>query len=185
MMTNHTILWRRLDEPGHDFCQLTSRGASWLLAGTAIFMHEQQPCRLDYEVICDSAWHTRSGRVTGQIGDAPVALEITVDSAQRWQLNGAAIPAVEGCIDFDLNFSPSTNLLSIRRMGLAIGAEAEVRAAWLHFPNFILEPLAQTYRRIGDATYFYTSLRFEYIADLQVDALGFVTDYPGLWRRER
>ena len=37
MMTNHTILWRRLDQPGYEFCQLSSRGVSWLLAGTAIY----------------------------------------------------------------------------------------------------------------------------------------------------
>ncbi len=185
MMTHHTILWRRLDLPGHEFCQLSRQDSGWQLAGTAIFINEQQPCRLDYVVLCDSAWHTRSGRVTGQLGDAPVALEIAVDSERRWRLNGVAAPAVEGCIDLDLNFSPSTNALSIRRLGLAIGAEAEVRAAWLHFPSFILEPLGQTYRRIGEAAYHYESLRFEYIADLQVDALGCVIDYPELWQRER
>lgn len=31
--------------------------------------------------------------------------------------------------DLDLNFSPSTNLIPLRRLGLAVGAEAPVRAA--------------------------------------------------------
>jgi hypothetical protein len=40
--------------------------------------------------------------------------------------NGAAVSAVEGCIDIDLKYSPSTNLLPIRRLNLAIGESAEV-----------------------------------------------------------
>lgn len=37
------------------------------------------------------------------------------------------------CVDIDLNFSPSTNLLPIRRFDLSVGASAIVRAAWLRF----------------------------------------------------
>jgi hypothetical protein len=41
--------------------------------------------------------------------------------------------AGEGCLDIDLGFSPSTNLLPIRRLTLAVGEAATVRAAWLPF----------------------------------------------------
>lgn len=83
-----------------------------------------------------------------------------------------------GCIDLDLNFSPSTNLLPIRRLGLAVGQEAAARAAWLRFPSFTLEPLDQRYRRIDAATYRYESAG-GFAADLAVDAAGVVTRYPG------
>ena len=66
-------------------------------------------------------------------------------------------PAVAGCVDLDLNFSPSTNLLPIRRLNLSVGQEAAVRAAWLRFPSFILEPLEQLYRRVDATTYRYES----------------------------
>src|SRR5438132_1248052 len=77
--------------------------------------------------------------------------------ARRWRLNGTECPAVAGCIDVDLNWSPSTNLLPICRLGLAPGQEAGVRAAWLRFPSFTLEPLEQRYRRLDAATYRYES----------------------------
>ncbi len=38
------------------------------------------------------------------------------------------------CVDIDLNFSSSTNLLPIRRLDLAIGQDAELTAAWLVSP---------------------------------------------------
>lgn len=183
-MTDQSILWRRLDCPGHEAGRLDFRDSCWYLSGTAVFAHNRQACRLDYVVVCAADWQTRSGRVTGWVATQPVAIELAVDSAHRWWLNGAACPAVEGCIDLDLNFSPSTNLLPIRRLDLATGAAAEVQAAWLRFPSFALEPLSQIYRRTGDTTYRYESAGGRFVADLQVNAAGFVTEYPNLWQIE-
>lgn len=80
-----------------------------------------------------------------------------VDREHRCRLNGIDPPAVAGCIDEDLNFSSSTNLLPIRRLILAVGQNAPVKAAWLKFPSFELEPLSQVYSRIDESTYRYES----------------------------
>jgi uncharacterized protein len=179
-----SILWRRLDQPGHESARLLSRQSEWHLAGTAVFAHDGQPCRLDYLVVCDSRWQTRSARITGWVGAETIELELSVDSARRWQLNGKERPEVMGCIDLDLNFSPSTNLLPIRRLDLPIGQEAAVRAAWLRFPGFLLEPLEQRYRRADAATYRYESAGGRFVTQLHVSASGFVTRYPGFWEAD-
>jgi uncharacterized protein len=184
LVIDQSILWRRLDQPGHEAGRLYQSDSGWHLTGTAVFAHNQQACRLDYLVTCDAAWQTRSGRVAGWVGTKPVAIDLAVDSAGRWWLNGAECPAVAGCIDLDLNFSPSTNLLPIRRLNLAVGAAAEVRAAWLRFPSFALEPLNQIYRRISSTTYRYESAGGQFVADLQVNGIGVVTEYPLLWQIE-
>jgi hypothetical protein len=150
----------------------------WLLSGTAAFAHEQQPCRLDYLIVCDSDWRTSSCRVTGWLGTQEIDIDISVDATGCWRLNGAERPEVKGCIDVDLNFSPSTNLLPIRRLGLMLGAEAEVQAAWLRFPSFRLERLDQRYRRIDAETYRYESAGGAFVTELNVNAAGFVTRYP-------
>jgi hypothetical protein len=176
---DQSILWRRLDRAGHEFARVLAQGADWQLSGTAVFVNEQQPCRLDYLVVCDRGWQTRSGRVVGWVGDARIDVDVAVDSARRWRLNGKLTLAVEGCIDLDLNFSPSTNLLPIRRLNLAIGHEAPVRAAWLRFPSFTLELLDQRYRRTTRTTYRYESGGGSFVADLEVNPDGLVTRYPG------
>jgi hypothetical protein len=84
---------------------------------------------------------------------------------------------VAGCLDLDLNFSPSTNLLPIRRLELAIGLKAKVQASWLRFPSFTVEPLVQPYRRIHAATYRYESAGGRFVTELQVNTGGFVTSY--------
>jgi hypothetical protein len=56
-MTDQSILWRRLDRPGHEAARLFAENSLWHLAGTAVFAHpatEGQSCRLDYLIICDA-----------------------------------------------------------------------------------------------------------------------------------
>ena len=40
-------------------------------------------------------------------------------------------PEYSDCVDVDLSFTPATNTLPIRRLGLDIGEEAEIHVAWL------------------------------------------------------
>jgi hypothetical protein len=184
MILNQTIIWRRLDEPGHEFAQLFFEDNVWRLSGTAIFAFgrpQRQPVRLDYLVMCDADWQTRSASVSGWVGDETICIDISVDEARRWRLNGVEVPAVEGCLDIDLSFSPSTNLLPIRRLRLNVGDEVAATAAWLRFPDFRLEPLSQSYRRISGAGYRYESGGGEFVAQLSVNEVGFVTSYPNLW----
>ena len=184
MLLNKSILWRGIHMPGHEACRLSTQNAQWHLAGAATFSHLEQPCRLDYMLVCDAGWNTLTGRISGWVGHTTVGIEIAVDPERNWRLNGIACAAVAGCIDLDLNFSPSTNLLPIRRLGLAIGEQADVNAAWLRFPSFKLEPLHQIYRRVEASTYRYESAGGSFGADLQVDTDGFVTNYPGLWQAD-
>jgi hypothetical protein len=173
-----------LDQPGHEAARLAYQPPFWRLMGAAVFAHEGQACRLDYEVVCNSVWETRSGRVSGWVGDEPVEIEIAVDASHHWYLNGEEYPQVDGCTDLDLNFSPSTNLLPIRRLGLSIGQGADVKAAWLRFPGFRLEPLEQRYIRINDGIYRYESAGGSFTRELSVNEAGFVTHYPGFWQAD-
>ncbi|MBW3569673.1 MAG: putative glycolipid-binding domain-containing protein [Gemmatimonadetes bacterium] len=180
-MQTDVILWRWMDRPGHEAARVERVEAEWHLAGTCAFANEGDACGLNYRVVCDGAWRTVRARVEGWIGARTVACEITVDADGRWRLNGDEVPAVAGCVDLDLNFSPSTNLLPIRRLGLEIGEEAAVSAAWLRFPSFELERLEQAYRRTGDLSYRYESAGRAFVRELQVNAAGLVTRYPDFW----
>jgi hypothetical protein len=177
---DETILWERLDAPGHESARLRIRGLDLFLEGSAVFRQEGAPCRLDYLVVADPGGRTSRGRVTGWLGDRAIEIEIATESG-RWLVNGAECPEVEGALDLDLNFSPSTNLLPIRRLALAVGQEAAVRAAWLQFPGFDLKPLEQTYRRLSSSRYRYRS-EGGFEAELLVRPSGFVTLYPGFSR---
>jgi hypothetical protein len=179
-MEQETILWKRIDLPGAESARLAVKAGGWQIAGTAVFTYQEQPCRLNYQIDCTANWETRSARVDGWVGAKAVDVRVSVDEERRWRVNGVEVPSVTGCIDIDLNFSPSTNLLPIRRLGLAVGQEHAVRAAWLRFPEFVIEPLEQTYRRIEENRYRYES-GGEFVREISVTSTGFATCYPDYW----
>lgn len=174
-------LWRRLDRPGHESARLLESVGGWSLSGYAVFHHDGSACGLAYRIHCDPDWRTRSADVEGWLGEKPILVRVEADRSGNWRMNGAAVPAVGGCVDVDLNFSPSTNLLPIRRLALPVGDEATVRAAWLRFPSFRLEPLEQIYRRLAADRYLYRSAGGQFERELEVDRNGFVVRYPGFW----
>ena len=175
-------MWRRLDRPGHESALLVPTEAGWSLSGSAVFPHEGDPCGLEYRILCGPDWRTRSVEVTGRVGREPITVRALAAADGVWTVDGAEAPQIEGCVDADLNFSPSTNLLPIRRLGLEVGGEKDVRAAWLRFPSFRFEPLEQTYHRLGEHRYLYRSGGGRFETELDVDGDGFVTLYPGFWQ---
>jgi len=96
-------------------------------------------------------------------------------------LNGDEVLPSSECIDLDLGFTPSTNLISLRRLDLPIGQRTTTRAAWLDEGSARLEILEQVYEREAERTYAYQAPRFHYNAVLDVDSTGFVRRYPRLW----
>jgi uncharacterized protein len=181
------ILWRRLDVPGHDAAGLRELEDGAEIRGMAVFHDEAGPTALHYGVRCDAEWRTTGGTVDGWAGDQTIVLRILRDRAGGWTLNGVPCPAVAGCIDLDLGFTPATNLLPLRRLDLAVGQAAEVRSAWLESPAAELTPLVQRYARRSAAEYDYESDLpggEKFVAVLRVEPDGWVLDYAGLWRAE-
>jgi hypothetical protein len=177
-----TIIWHRLDTPGHESARVFLTKSRWTLTGTAVFVHDRQPCRLNYQLKCDSQWQTVAAKIAGWVGDQVIGVDISVDSDHYWRLNNEQCADVTGCIDLDLNFSPLTNTLPIRRLNLVVGQVANVRAAWLRFPSFKLESLEQIYRRVKSSKYRHESAGGSFVADFEVDQAGLVTHYPNFWR---
>lgn len=178
------ILWQRIDRPGHEISVLEPHGEGWQIVGTALFAHESLPCELNYRIECDDLWQTRSAWIRGHVGAKPIDVDCTREQSGAWYFNRERVPAVEGCIDIDLGFSPSTNLLPIRRLALSIGSSAKVQAAWVRFPELTVELLEQVYTRLDGSRYLYESADGSFRRELLVGPDGFVLEYPGLWRTE-
>jgi hypothetical protein len=181
-MTVASILWTRLDTPGHDACRLLEKPGGWELEGTAVFVKGGTAARLDYNVACDASWRTQWGRVRGWIGARALDLYIAPTESGSWTMNGDEVLRAMDCVDLDLGFTPATNLIALRRLGLVVGQRAATPTAWLDDDAFVrVERLEQIYQRQNGGAYAYESPRFEYKAVLDVDAAGFVRRYPTLW----
>jgi hypothetical protein len=179
-----SIIWRRLDTPGHDACRLGGSDAGWQLEGTAVFRHKGDPAQLAYRVACDISWRTKQGQVHGWLGPQSIEFNINQTTGGIWTLNGALILDLGNCIDLDFGFTPATNLVQLRRLALAPGQIADSPVAWLDVSAGTLEVLNQHYERRTEATYWYEAPRFDYAAMLEVTPVGFIHRYPGLWEVE-
>ena len=169
--------------PGHDYCRLVESPTGARMSGIALLSCDNIPSYLGYDVECDVMWHTLRCSVKAAVGEQRTDLDIR-RQGKRWTVNGKDVPEVEGAEDIDLGFSPATNLIPIRRLGLKVGASAKVLAAWVRFPEFTLEPLEQTYTRLSEDSYRYESAGGKFKRDLKVHASGLVLDYPQLWSAE-
>ena len=99
-MTEEMILWRRVEQPGHEAARVVRDGDRWRLEGTAVFAHEGEPCRLDYRLVCENDWRFVHGRVSGWMGGGEVALEVQVDGGGCWWLNGEEAPVSAAWLRF-------------------------------------------------------------------------------------
>ena len=184
MEEGETIVWRRLDLPGHEIATIAPSADGWRLDGVAVLAESGRPCRMEYDIRCDARWVTRHCVIRGHVGVQPVRLEVQRGPSAIWSIGGIEVPALQGCDDIDLGFSPATNLLPIRRLTLPVGAESIVRAAWIRFPELTAEVLVQSYRRVSADRYVYESAGGAFRRELRIDAFGCVIDYPGFWRAE-
>ncbi len=176
----HDVLWKRLDSSGGDGGFIERLDSGYKLIGAAVFEEDGIRQTVQYTIRCTNDWRTASCQVAYETTDRKIELDIHANDG-RWSLNSEPVAAVAGSVDIDLAFSPMTNLLPIRRLGLKVGESATITVAWLRFPDFDLHPLQQTYTRLANRAFRFETLEGTFSRDLTVDEFGAIVHYPGLW----
>ena len=170
------ILWQASDG-GSEVCVLERAGSGWRLRGTVLTHEAKRPIELRYAVTVDAAWATTDVEVLVAVaGGEPREL----DQLGRLWSGAERPPEYRDCVDVDLSFTPATNTLPIRRLGLDIGEEAEIHVAWLVWPDLSVRRVLQRYTKLAMDRYRYRQDEFE--VELTVSEKGLVLEYEGLWR---
>jgi uncharacterized protein len=177
-----TALWKRLDVDGMDACIVDRLGDGFSISGTAVFLTNGDPAKLDYVVTCDRQWFSTSAMVTGWVGNQVRSREMVKSSQGGWLVNVQTVAGLGGLHDVDLGFTPATNMNALNRLRLEIGATAQTTALWLDPDDWAVKPLIQIYHRLSETNYAYASPMHDYSAQLVVDNVGLIRSYPGLWK---
>ncbi len=178
-----SMLWRRLDSPGHDTCSLERNDASWSLRGAAVYRHEDGPAWLSYVVQCDDQWRTWSGQVRGALGNRSIDF-VVARRGRSWTLNDLPIPDLDHLLDLDLSFTPATNLQQLRRVSIGPHQSVRLPVAWLNVDAGTLTELPQIYERRGEKALWYEAPSVGYEGLLELEPNGFIRRYPNLWEAE-
>lgn len=182
-MRMRTYGWRRLDTPGLELATWQPRADGAVLAGRVLLIEEGHHLSVDYRIEVDAGWVTRLVVVDLFADGAPAAVRLEHDGAGGWRRDGAPEPALGGCLDVDLEVTPLTNALPVKRLRLPDPGAAEIVAAWLHFPGLGVEAAPQRYQRLASTTYRYTGLGTGFTAQVEVDEDGFPVIYERIWQR--
>ncbi len=138
---------------------------------------------LRYRIRLGDDWRVRDLAV--ERTDGP-SLGLVSPEPGLWRTaDGAPRPELDGCIDVDIQATPFTNTLPIRRLGLtrAMGI-AELRMVYVPLDTLVPFPDGQRYAALEDGRrYRYEAADDGFAAELVLDEDGLVLDYPGLFRR--
>jgi hypothetical protein len=179
--------------PAPDQCALSEISYGWELDGQAQAIVNGFPVEVKYTVRVDREWETRLVKVMqvdyGFVPGFSSTKRCTLkrDEFGRWTATSGndklRLSDISFLTDIDIQVTPATNTLPIRRLNLAVGESADVTAAWFRIPEFRVEPLRQRYTRTAEDTYLYESLDHDFTATLTVDDLGLVVNYDPGWVR--
>jgi hypothetical protein len=186
MSVRIAVRWNAWEAEGAEHCHV-SIGPDGAVLTAALSGGHSPAYAVQYRVVTDAAFHTREVWVKSVGGSE---LHVTSDGAGHWHdvARDAALPALEGCLDVDIAVTPATNMLPIRRLGLAAGESREIEVAYVPPPGegvglFLPRKVAQRYTCLGPNRYLYEGLSSGFAAEIEVDEHGLVRDYPGVFRR--
>lgn len=198
------VTWQRVDTVGVEQTLLSD--ASGLHARGTQLCVDPVPYTCRYELYTDETWATVHFDVS--VEGAGFLRVVRLERASgRWRVTGSeqgdldavlraageaptALPGSESpellanALDIDLENSPLTNTLPVRRLGLmerAPGAAHDVEMAFVRLPSLAVVHSVQTYTALGDGVVDFRSGDFQ--ATLRMDADGYVVHYPDLAQR--
>jgi hypothetical protein len=186
-------MWRLIDGSGWEYCRIhlgqqEEPRLPWSIQGTVLATDAGLPILLNYTVYVHEGGLRLESSVGARLGaQQRFGSRLKHFADGRWESPGPGtggwliLPALEEATELDLEFSPLTNTLAIRRLNLAVGESAELVTAWVRFPTLTVEPFPQRYTRLAERTYRFESEGFE--AEIEVDDLNLVVRYGDLWER--
>ncbi len=188
--TVRDVYWTPWSGPGVEHLHMTDHGhrtASFCLILRPLG-EEHVRVRIGYHT--DALWNTRRVMVALANADEERGRRIVLESNGEgaWEFMEQPAPQFAGCRDVDVEISPFTNTVPIRRLNLKPDEAAEINAIFIPLPSLeprvvrqrytCLEPLGP----LGGA-FRYENLETGFDVELKVDGDGLVKDYPEVFRR--
>ena len=178
----HHILWHCSLLSSSEHAVLAESQDGYRLRGVAVLPLGELPCHIEYAVAVDRQWRPGQARATITTPSGTREIVLRSRHGAGWEVNGELMSHLDGCPDIDFGWTPATNTVPIRRLGLDTGGTASITAAWVRFPELDVVASEQQYRRLAIDRWQYTSGEYDYQLVVDPDT-GLVLAYgDDLWR---
>lgn len=165
------ISWTTWDGLHRESVSIRWENEAWTVAGTVA--REQ----VEYVLRVSPLWQVRQFLLFRDLPEPD--LWLGTDGNGRWgEMNGAHRPDLDGSIDLELDITPLTWSLPIRRLPIRVGDAIDVRAVAIDVDTLAIIPVVRRYHRTGERTWRIDD------TDVTVDEYGLVGDVDGRFRRD-
>jgi hypothetical protein len=172
----YTTRWRTWDHAHQETLTLRWENEGWTATG------EVGREAVTYVIRLSATWQVRQFLLFRDLDEPD--LWLGTDGGGRWgEMNGAHRPDLDGCTDIDLDCTPFTTTLPIRRLQLDVGDVAEIRCAAIDVETLGVVPVTQRFRRLQPRRFEFTDLDRDVGCAFDIDEYGLVHDYPDRYRR--
>lgn len=171
-----TARWQTWDGEADEVLTLRWENEGWTASG------EVGRERVQYVVRLSPLWHVRQFLLFRDMEQPD--LWLATDGHARWgEMNGAHRPELDGCHDLQLDCTPFTDTLLIRRMPVEVGDQVELPVIAIDVETLAVHPVRRRYARVAPRTWRADDVAAGTSRTFDVDRYGLVLDDPGHFRR--
>jgi hypothetical protein len=181
MQTN--LLWTGREYHSMENCLVKRENNYTTITSTIIGYYQNKIYQVDYHIEANRQWETLLVEINCRHSDQVQQVKFERNSIGNWYSNGNEQPAFKGCVDVDISLTPFTNSLPINRLQLKQHEAQEITVIYFDLLTRQIKPATQKYTRLTNSTYRYENVPNDFEAVIEIDASGFVVDYPSLFVR--
>jgi hypothetical protein len=172
----HVVQWRTWDGTHHSSVSIRWENEGFTVSGSSTRENVEYVMRLS------PAWQVRQFLLFRDLEDPD--LWLATDGGGRWgEMNGAHRTELDGCYDVQLDITPFTATLPIRRLPLLDGHSAEFPVVQVNTDTLEVVAVTRRYTRVDAHHWRLEHADSNRIVELEVDQHGVVLDHPGEFRR--
>ncbi|GAA0438279.1 MAG: putative glycolipid-binding domain-containing protein [Bacillota bacterium] len=177
------VIWEHHENVGTEFLQMKYMQDGIQITSTVINGQKEAPYLVHYQIELNRHWKFRELRAEADSGKQIVLR--SNDQREWFNEAGEEITHLRGAMDIDLSCTPFTNSLPINRFMWETGQSSDFDMVFIAVPDFTLTKVKQRYHLVEQSdkrkVFNYKSNTFE--STIEVDEMGIVTKYPGLFTR--
>jgi hypothetical protein len=172
----YEISWSTWEGEHRETLQLSWDNEAW----TAVGRVGRE--RIEYVLRLAPTWHVRQFLLFRDLDDPD--LWLAIDASHRWgEINGSYRTEFDGCADVELDCTPFTATVPIRRLALDIGDAADLDVIDVDVETLAAIRRPVRYERLADRSYRRTALATGEARQFEVDQFGLVIDEANRFRR--
>jgi len=154
-----------------------------MIKSVIVGKYHERLYRVDYKIETNKNWETIHAQVQYQHNNHIGQLQLDGNGKGNWRMNGKPAGQFNGCIDIDIPLTPFTNTLPVNRLELGPDEARQIQVIYLDLLKQEIRPVKQKYRCLSPTLYHYENIPNDFEANIEVDDMGFVVDYPSLFTR--